>query len=142
MHNPAVTDPAAPAVAIPTKIPKQRTWPVTTVVTWLFCALFLGPFLVYPVGRVLIGSISQNGAFAPALLLLPFQNPLVREAMRNSLFIGLATTLLATLIAVPLAYTTARLRFPGKTLLTGLLLVPLILPPLVGAVGLRQMLYQ
>ncbi len=60
--------------------------------------------------------------------------------MLHSFGIGLASTIAASLIALPLAYFVARLRFPGKSFLSGLLLVPLLLPPFVGAVGLRQML--
>ena len=108
--------------------------------TWTLCALFLGPFLVYPVARVLIGAMTMDGAFRPSLLLLPLQAPLMRESVRNSFLIGVGVTALASLIALPLAYAAARLRFPGKGILTGLLLVPLLLPPFVGAVGLKQML--
>jgi len=61
---------------------------------------------------------------------------LVRQSIMNSLWLGLCSTLLASMIALPLAYAAARLKFAGKSALTGLLLVPLLLPPLVGAVGL------
>jgi iron(III) transport system permease protein len=88
----------------------------------------------------LLGALVEDGAFKPSLLLLPLNNPLARQAVLNSFMIGVGATALASLIAVPLAYLSARLRFPGKGWLTGLLLVPLLLPPLVGAVGLRQML--
>lgn len=139
---------AAPTAAPPlSSVPSGRTlgprraMPIAGLTTWALCALFLGPFLVYPVARVMWGALVQDGQFNPGLLLLPLRDPLVREAVRNSFFIGLATTIMATLIALPLAYASARLQFWGKTLLTGLLLVPLLLPPLVGAVGLRQMLY-
>ena len=111
-----------------------------SAITWILCALFFGPFLIYPVGRVLMGAISIGGQFTPSLLLLPLQDKVAREGLRNAFLIGVSVTLLATLISVPLAYVGARLRFPGKPLLTGLLLVPLLLPPLVGAVGLRQIL--
>lgn len=111
-----------------------------SVCTWVLCALFLGPFLVYPVGKVLIGSISVDGQFTPSLIWLPVQDPIALEGLRNAFFIGVFVTLLSSVLAIPLAYCGARLRFPGKSLLTGLLLVPLLLPPLVGAVGLRQLL--
>lgn len=108
--------------------------------TWVLCTLFLGPFLVYPVGKVLLGAIATGGRFAPSLLWLPMQDALAREGLRNAFLIGVFVTLLSAVIAVPLAYCGARLRFRGKTLLTGLLLVPLLLPPFVGAIGLRQLL--
>ena len=117
-----------------------RRFPTASVLTWLLCILFLGPFLIYPVGKVLLGALIQDGGFTPSLLLLPFRDSGVRSAMLNSFYIGVASTIVASLLAVPLAYFTARLRFPGKNWINGFLLVPLLLPPLVGAVGLRQML--
>ena len=49
-------------------------------------------------------------------------------------------TILCTLISVPLALMSVRLKFWGKGFVTSLLLVPLILPPFVGAIGMRQIL--
>src|SRR5205814_5282316 len=42
--------------------------------------------------------------------------------------------------SVPLAVLSVRYNFPGKGLVSALLLVPLILPPFVGAIGMRQIL--
>ena len=58
----------------------------------------------------------------------------------NSLLLAVTVTVLCALISYPLAYWQARLSFPGKALLSGLLLLPLVLPPFVGAIGLRRML--
>ncbi|MCB1088373.1 MAG: iron ABC transporter permease, partial [Verrucomicrobiae bacterium] len=52
------------------------------------------------------------------------------------------STLASLLIALPLALVANRYRFPGKEALTSLLLVPMILPPFVGALGVRQFLGQ
>jgi iron(III) transport system permease protein len=132
-----------------TDVPKAK-WSLrdnaTSLWTWFFCALIFGPFLIYPVIKVLIGAIStfdyatQTRTFVPAQLLLPLQRPTVRQSLINSFWLGIFATLLASIIAIPLAYAGARLKFWGKSVLTGLLLVPLLLPPLVGAVGLKQML--
>jgi iron(III) transport system permease protein len=108
--------------------------------TWVLCIALLGPFLVYPVVRVLGGALVQDGQFSPGLLLLPLTSETLRGAMLNSLVLGFTVTVLSSLLAFPLAFAAARLEFPGKSLLTGLTLVPLLLPPLVGAVGLRQLL--
>ncbi len=133
---------------IPVPVPTKWSFRAhsTSLLTWFFCALCFGPFLVYPVVQVLIGALSSvdyaSGArtFTPSLLLLPLQNPIVRESLVNSAWLGLLATILASILAIPLAYAGARLKFWGKGWLTGMLLVPLLLPPLVGAVGLKQML--
>jgi len=47
---------------------------------------------------------------------------------------------LGSLIAVPLALLTVRYSFPGRSLLTTLGLLPLVIPPFVGAVAFQQVL--
>ena len=54
----------------------------------------------------------------------------------------MATTTLVFLIAVPLAVLAERYDFPGKGLFSALVLVPMILPPFVGAIGMRIILGQ
>ena len=44
------------------------------------------------------------------------------------------------MLTLPLSWAMTRFRFRGKTLLASLLLVPMIMPPFVGAIGLRQLL--
>src|SRR5690606_14202942 len=44
----------------------------------------------------------------------------------------------ALLLAVPLAVLSDRFRFPGRSLLGSLVLIPMILPPFVGAIGIKQ----
>lgn len=118
----------------------------TSLITWGLALLFFGPFLIYPVFQVLLGAIATPNFLTGTrevdlgLLLLPIQRESVRETVINSFWLGIGSTALATLLALPLAYASARLKFAGKAALTGLLLVPLLLPPLVGAVGLKQML--
>ena len=57
-------------------------------------------------------------------------------AMRLSLVASLTATLIAVLLGVPLAWVLARLQFPGRALLRGLTLLPMVLPPVVGGVAL------
>ncbi len=51
-------------------------------------------------------------------------------------------TALAIVLALPLAFLSDRFTFPGKGILSGLVLVPMILPPFVGAIGIKQILGQ
>jgi molybdate transport system permease protein len=60
----------------------------------------------------------------------------VQQALRLSLVCSLASTALAAVLGVPLAWMLARLRFPGQSLLRGLTTLPMVLPPVVGGVAL------
>ena len=63
-----------------------------------------------------------------------------REWMRNSLSLGVIVTLLTFLLSLPLSFLMARYQFRGKALLAALLLLPMIMPPFVGAIGMRKVL--
>jgi iron(III) transport system permease protein len=99
-------------------------------------------FFIIPLISVIKGGFFIDGNFTLVYLKGVFSNPIYREGLRNSLLIGVGTTLLATLIALPLAWVANRYNFPGKSLLTALLLVPMILPPFVGAIGFQQLFGQ
>ncbi|MCS7033229.1 MAG: iron ABC transporter permease [Phycisphaerae bacterium] len=91
---------------------------------------------------VVFGGFLEDGRPTFKFLLGVFRNPIYAEGLLNSLGIALGTTTLVTLIAVPLAWMANRYEFAGKRLFQGLLLVPMILPPFVGAIGFQQMLGQ
>jgi iron(III) transport system permease protein len=99
-------------------------------------------FFIIPLGSVIIGGFFVEGSFTLNYITGVFSNPIYREGLFNSLLIGLGTTLLAALIALPLAWIANRYTFPFKGALTALLLVPMILPPFVGAIGFQQIFGQ
>ncbi len=110
--------------------------------TWLFLGglvLFFGTFLFYPVGLLLKGAFVNNGRFSLQYFQLLLTSPLQREALLNSFLIATLTTGFTTLLALPMAQLLTRFNFRGKALLSSLLLVPMIMPPFVGAIGLRQL---
>ncbi|HEU0104215.1 MAG TPA: ABC transporter permease [Mycobacteriales bacterium] len=86
-------------------------------------------FLVLPLAG-LLAQAPWTGL--PRLL----SEPAVRRALQLSLLCAGAATLLSLLLGVPLAWALARLRFPGRRLLRALVTLPLVLPPVVGGVGL------
>lgn len=63
-------------------------------------------------------------------------DPEVRSALWLSLVASLAALVLSTVLGVPLAWLFARRDFPGKQLLRALCVLPMVLPPVVGGVGL------
>lgn len=104
---------------------------------------FFGCFLVLPVAETLRGAFAdRDGNFTLVYLAEVFRNPVYLEGLRNSFLLAVAVTALAMMLALPLAWVSDRFLFPGKTLLGALVLVPMILPPFVGAIGIRQILGQ
>jgi len=115
----------------------------TARVVLLVTAAFFAVFFLWPVLQILRGGfVDADGrltfAFAGALL----TNPTYLAGLRNSLFLACAGTSLALLIAMPLALISDRFLFPFKGLLSSAVLVPMILPPFVGAIGIKQIFGQ
>src|SRR5579875_3891195 len=60
----------------------------------------------------------------------------VTDAMRISVITALEATAVCIVLGVPLAWVLARVSFPGRSVLRAAVLVPLVLPPVVGGVVL------
>jgi len=56
--------------------------------------------------------------------------------LRVSLVVSIAAAAAALALGLPLAWVLARVAFPGRGLLRALVVLPLVLPPVVGGVGL------
>ncbi|MBI3391778.1 MAG: iron ABC transporter permease [Nitrospirae bacterium] len=100
--------------------------------------LFLAAFLAVPVGTVAYVAFSDGaGGFTLGHFSSFFEISLMRESFVNSLYVAGMSVLLASLLAVPLAYLTARLRFRGAVLIQTLGVLPLVMPSFVGAVAMQ-----
>ena len=108
---------------------------------WLAGALvlaFLLLFLVLPVGRVFVTAfIEADGTPTLGHFSAFFSQGLMKEAFFNSLYVAVLSAIFAALIAVPLAYFTVRFDFRGAILIQTLGVLPLIMPPFVGAVAMQ-----
>ncbi len=62
--------------------------------------------------------------------------PEARSALRLSLVCSLWATALSIVFGVPLAWVLARTRMPGRNLIRALVILPMVLPPVVGGVAL------
>jgi molybdate/tungstate transport system permease protein len=83
-------------------------------------AYFLLPFVTF-LSRVGTGRIVEG-----------LSSPGARDAIRNSLITAPISTAIATVFGVPLAYLLARRSFRGKRLVEAVVILPLVLPPVVG----------
>ncbi len=120
-----------------------------TRVLWQYALLAallaaFGMFLIYPIWLTVRGGfaadITTGAGFTLEHVKNVFLNPALRTGLVNALLIAIATTILCILISLPLAVLSANYRYPGKKLWNALVLVPLILPPFVGAIGMYAIL--
>ncbi len=114
-----------------------------TRTAWLLFGLLTAVFgllLIWPVLTVVGGGFWVNGRFTVRYLAGVFRNPIYAEGLANSLRLAVSATGLAALLAIPLAWLAHVYTFRGQRTLTALLLVPMVLPPFVGAIGVMQML--
>jgi molybdate transport system permease protein len=63
-------------------------------------------------------------------------DPLVTDALRLSLVSAFAATAISLVVGIPLAWMLARTEIPGRSLARGVVLLPMVLPPVVGGAAL------
>ena len=104
----------------------------------LLIGLFLFVFLIVPVVKVVYVAFQDPNTGALTLINFVdfFNTSLFRESFLNSIYVAGGAVLLASLISIPLAYFTTRFNFGGAVLIQTLGIVPLIMPPFVGAVAM------
>ena len=108
------------------------------------CVAVMGLLLVYPILLTVRGGFyADPGArtgWTIRHLLMVFEDPRTLRGLTNALKIAVMTTTAAIAIALPLSILGAKYRFPAKGFFSAMVLVPLILPPFVGAIGMRALL--
>ncbi len=109
-----------------------------TAVTGIVIAIFLMAFLVLPVAQVIYVAFldARTGAFTLQNFQDFFNTTLFRESFVNSFYVSAMSVVFATMIALPLAYVTTRFNFGGTAVIQALGIIPLIMPPFVGAVAM------
>ena len=102
---------------------------------------FFGVFLFWPIAQIVkTGFVRSNGQFTSEYVRLIFRDPLLVRGLLNAALVAVCVTMLALAITLPIAILTVRYEFPFRKTLSGLLLIPLVLPPFVGAIGVRMVL--
>jgi len=108
----------------------NRMIDVRSVWFWLSVAalVIMFVFIVYPIINIVTSSFSNGGGWSQIL-----SEQRYGEAIANSLMLAAIVTVACTLVGVPLAYVTARFRFPGKSLIVFLPLITLVIPEVIAA---------
>ena len=104
--------------------------------------LFLLVFLVLPVVNVIYVAFQDPNTGELTLINFVdfFRTSLFQESSINSLYVAAMAVVLSSCFALPLAYFTSRFNFKGAILIQTLGIIPLIMPPFVGAVAMLLLL--
>ena len=104
----------------------------------LLLGAFLFVFLIIPVAIVIFVAFQDPNSGALTLINFSdfFLASLFQESFVNSLYVAVMSVVFASVIALPLAYFTTRFNFSGTLLIQTLGVIPLIMPPFVGAVAM------
>lgn len=102
------------------------------IITLTLLSAFFVIFLILP-----IYSVVKHG-LNPTVLAECFRNPIYLEGLFNSFKIAIVATAITFVIAMVPALVYDRYDFTGKKLVNTLMLIPMILPPFVGALGFMQ----
>ena len=112
-----------------------------TVTAVVVVGALLAALLLWPLAEGVRGAfVDGHGGLTFAYIATVFRNPIYLEGLRNALAIAVFSTAIAGLLGIVAALLLHRYQFPGRRLLTALVPLPLMVPPFVGAVGMKQLL--
>ena len=112
------------SVSSPNRRIRSHPPPLLVVLGALGLAIFVVPF---------VGLLARvPWSDLPELL----TSDIVVDALRLSLVTSIAATALAAVLGIPLAWLMARVEFPGRAIVRGVVTLPLVLPPVVGGAAL------
>ncbi len=101
---------------------------------WVLLAALLW-LIAYPLALVLVHAVRGADGWTLEYVRTFLARPTEWRALWDSLWISVASVVLAALVGVPLAFLFARYDFPGRRLLGAVVALPAVLPPLVGVLA-------
>lgn len=118
----------------------KRQYDLTPSITLILglTTLFFVVFLIYPLLYVFKEAFWIENKFNLTYFKLMVTDPNIRKLVINSFKIGVMVTLITSVVSLPLAYFLTRFRYPGRDTLRAVILIPMIMPPFVGAIGMQQ----
>ncbi len=123
----------------------ERLWALSV---WTFIGFFILN-LVAMIGSVLVNSFGTRwfntwlpNGFTPSWYALAWNEFKLPDILIVTIEVVGAVVIISGLIGVPAAYAMARRRFPGKTAVMAIFLLPLLVPPMTYGIPLATVLYQ
>lgn len=111
----------------------QSKWFVYILISPLFLVLFA--YVVYPFYQTFLQSFSGDSTLTYYQKFFSLASPANLEALWTSLYISIISVICCAFVGVTMAFLLERYEFPGRRVLSILVLVPMALPPLVGVLS-------
>jgi iron(III) transport system permease protein len=121
--------------------PMSRGRRAATIAAITIVGALMAALLFWPLAEGVRGAfVDGHGRLTFAYIATVFRNPIYLEGLRNATAIAVFSTAIAGVLGIVAALLLHRYQFPGRRLLTALVPLPLMVPPFVGAVGMKQLL--
>ncbi len=133
---------AAPRGRIGSKVVASFREERTATLLALGLVLLITAFLLVPVGKTISSGFYVDGEISTYWFTRVVTNPILMQELGNTVLLACVTTLVCLVISLPLAVIRTRYDFVGSGVFSMLVLVPLILPPFVGAIAMKRFLGQ
>ena len=125
-------------VTVNRRTPAATRWSSAAIV---LVGTLLALLLIWPLAEGVRGAfVGSHGELTFAYVATVFRNPIYLEGLRNALAIAVFSTAIAGVFGIGAALLLHRYQFPGRRLLAALVPLPLMVPPFVGAVGMKYLL--
>ncbi|MBR2066692.1 MAG: iron ABC transporter permease [Solobacterium sp.] len=115
---------------------KFNMWTVLT----LFLLAFFIIFVIYPVAMLIIRSLYTGEGFDLSYFGKFFGRKFYWSTLVNSFKVTIISTIISTLIAVPMAYILRGIKIKGSSILNILIVMSYLSPPFIGAYAWIQLL--
>ena len=111
----------------------QSRYFVYLLISPLFLILFA--YVIFPFYSTFLQSFAGENRFANYAKFFSLDSPANLEALWNSFYISVFSVICCAVVGITMAFLLERYEFPGRRLLSVLVLVPMALPPLVGVLS-------
>ncbi|TQR30580.1 iron ABC transporter permease [Lysinibacillus sphaericus] len=111
----------------------SSNWFVYILVAPLFLVLFA--YVVYPFYQTFTESFSGDDVLSNYKNFFNIASPANIEALWTSIYISVISVICCAIVGVTMAFLLERYDFPGRRILSVLVLIPMALPPLVGVLS-------
>ncbi|MCR4876111.1 MAG: ABC transporter permease subunit, partial [Clostridiales bacterium] len=117
---------------------KKRRMDIWSIMSLVILAVY-GLFLIYPLVRLLVESVTKDGSFTMEYFLKFFSNSYYGETLLHSFLLSISATVVSLVLGVPLAYFYNIYEIKGRNLIQVIIILCCMSAPFIGAYAWVQL---